>query len=512
MNSENNNDMGAISLGSVDNSNNLNSMPVPPMSVDNSVGPVPPVDNNIPTPIGENNSVNLSTTSDILPTSPIENAVPTPEVTPVESIPTPEPVSPVAPVEPVAPVAPTPAPSIDSGYSAIPNNNIGTVPPINNNGFEAPVAPVATMPSAPQSEEAPAPTTPVAPVAPVEPLPYDIPETINNISSVPVFNDIGTIPPIPDTPAAVVNHANPSKKKGMNKIVFVIIVLLAMAAVGAGVYIFLHLSNQNSSGVKVKNVEIEIGSNKSSLITDYATFNGIDYNVCSLDTTEIKETNTLNAEYPFAITCSGTVYKGTAKIVDKTKPEVTLKGVKAEINAEVKPEDFIDSCKDSTKCSYAFKDETKLKDDLTKSGSYEVPIIVKDEAGNEVEVTGSLTVNANVADLYLICTKGNENLTETNKLGIVNNEFNKANTRSYSFKLSSEEYQSLKTESSGKTEVTYKNITGTAEFRDEDTTLIISKYLTYEELNKEANQELPLQIGALKEFYVSKEYTCNLGY
>ncbi len=511
MNNENNNDFNAISLGNVDNSNNLSPEPVAPIplgSQDNSnvvdlneKGPVMPVEPVAPVTPEEPINLVMETneaipapinTDDIIPDN---NTVINPELTPAEN----------------GSVDTSAQQSINNNelFTSIPNNNIGTVPPFNNNDAldsVAPVTPVATMPS----EEVPA--NSVEPVAPVEPLPYDIPSTINNYDSVPSFNEIGMVPPIPDTPVAVQNQGKPSKKKGMNKLVFVLIVLLAMTAVGVGVYMFLHISSSKAAPVKVKNVEIEMGSTVSSLITDYATFYGIDYNTCSLDTTDIKDTNKLNAEYPFAVTCADTIYKGTAKIVDKTKPEVTLKKVNAKLNAEIKPEDFIESCEDNSKCSYEFKDELKLKDNLAQAGTYEVPIIVKDESGNEIEVVGSLLVNANAADLYLVCTKGNDNFIEANKLGLVNNEFNKVDTRSYTFKLTNEEYQTLKTESADKNEITYKNITGSAEFNDENTTVVISKFLTYEELNKEAGVELPLQIGSLKEFYKNKGYDCNLEY
>lgn len=495
MNSENNNDLNAISLGSVDNSNNLNTNPV---------GPVPPVspvvNEEIPTPISTNEGQNTIGEN----TVPVMPEVPATPVSPVE------PIAPVAFVEPVAPLEPinpepstepiiTPeAPTNNDMFSAIPNNNIGTVPPMADNSYNVPVAPVATMPS-----------TPVEPVAPVPPLQYDVPDTINNISSVPVFNDIGTVPPIPDIPVQNVPQNVPKKKKGINKGIFILIILVSMAAVGVGVYMFLHISNSKASPVITKKVEIEVGSAVSSLITDYATFKGIDSSNCSLNITEITDTKVLNKEYPFTITCNETVYRGTAKIVDTVKPEVTLKNVNVSLNNEVKPEDFIATCKDNTTCSYEFVKEDELKQNITKAGTYEVPIKVKDEANNEIEVNGSLTVTENIAELYLVCSKGNDTLMEANKLGIANNTFNKFNTRSYTFKLSAEEYQALKTESTGKTDVTYKGITGRAEFRDTDNTLILSKELTYEDLNKEANAEIPLDFAGLKAFYTEKGYTCN---
>ncbi len=81
--------------------------------------------------------------------------------------------------------------------------------------------------------------------APVAPLNYDIPETINSFSSSPIFNDIGTVPPINDAPVTTdvvspppADEPKPDAKKGMNKVLFVLIVVLALAAVGVGVYVF----------------------------------------------------------------------------------------------------------------------------------------------------------------------------------------------------------------------------------------------------------------------------------
>ncbi len=488
MNSENNNDLNAISLGSVDNSNNFNTNPIEP------VAPVAPIENaDIPTPISPNPNDVASINS-----TPVMPEVPT---TPVSSTPV-SPVAPVAPVTEIVTETPVTTSTNNDMFSAIPNNNIGTVPPIADTNYSVPVTPVAPISNAPLENE----TT----VAPVEPLPYDIPDTINNISSVPVFNDIGTVPPIPDIPAQTVPQNKDSKKnKGLNKGIFVLIILVAMAAVGVGVYVFLHISNNKVAPVVLKKIKIEVGSSVSSLITDYATFNNIDSNDCSLNITEITDTKILNKEYPFSIACEGTVYRGTAKIVDTIKPEVTLKNVNVSLNSEVKAEDFIAECKDNTACSYEFVKEDELKKNLANAGTYEVPIKVKDEANNEIEVTGSLVVTSNTAELYLVCTKGNDSLMEANKLGIVNNVFNKFNTRTYTFKLTAEEYQKLKTESTGKLEVTYKGITGRAEFKDTDNTLVLAKDLTYEDLNKEANAEIPLDFGGLKAFYTDKGYTCN---
>ena len=115
----------------------------------------------------------------------------------------------------------------------------------------------------------------IPPVAPVTPINYDVPETINNFSTTPVFNDIGTVPPIPDSPIGPIGVPNndnlkpPKKDKGIPKVLFVLIIVLSITAVGVGVYIFLHVANKNA--VMPRMIRLEAGSEISTNINDYAT-------------------------------------------------------------------------------------------------------------------------------------------------------------------------------------------------------------------------------------------------
>lgn len=354
---------------------------------------------------------------------------------------------------------------------------------------------------------------PVQPIQPESTIQYDIPEPINNFNTTPVFNEIGTVPPIPNGPVNEPTFNNGDKKKRkMNKTIFVLIIILALTAVGVAVYIFLHLAS-NKTYVRTKNVDLEIGSTVSTNILDYATFSNVDSNTCSLDTTAISDTNTLNAEYTYKIVCGTNSYTGKVKIVDTVKPEVKLKDVTIAVNGSITPESFILECKDSTKCSYVFKEEEKVKEYLKTPESYRVGIIVTDEAGNETEVTGTLTVSDTVSSVYLICTKQDSNYTEMLRLGLINSEFSKVATRVYTFKFATkDEYTTFKNENSDKVEVTYQNITGSPEFNDENLTLSISKILTYDELNSEAGSTVPISTGDLKSFYQEKGYTCSIGF
>lgn len=357
----------------------------------------------------------------------------------------------------------------------------------------------------------------VAPLEPVAPVNYDIPEVIDNA---PVFNDIGTVPPISDIPIANNVIAEPAmpetpKKKGMNKTLFVVLIILALCVVGGVVYVFLNKANNSKPSVQTRSVKIEAGTDVSTNIKDYAIFNNMDASTCNFDTSEITDTNKVGAEYRFTITCGDKTYPGKATIVDTTSPDVTLKEVEVSINEDVTAEDFIAECKDISKCSYAFKDEEKLKEYLSTASSYHVPIIVKDEAGNEKEVTGTLNVSENATTMSLVCSKTSDAYEEVSKFGLLesDNTFNKSTKRIYTFKFNEkEEYEKLRDDNKDKKEITYQNMTGAPEFNDDSLTLTLTKKIAYSDLVSEVGSEIPSSYGELKSFFENKEYSCSIGY
>ncbi len=356
-----------------------------------------------------------------------------------------------------------------------------------------------------------APTGENVPLEPVAPLNYDVPEVINNSNETPFLNEIGTVPPVNNIPNPSENldsNGNNSGKK-TNILIFIIIIVLALTAVGVGVYIFLNTANK--SKVILKNMQIEYGQEISLNIDDYAIFENIDKNTCSLDVSNLKS-DTIGAKYDFSISCidKGT-YRGSATVVDTTKPEVKTKDVRVGVNGNLEIKSFIASCEDATECSYAYENEDKVKEALTKAGEYEIGIIVKDEANNETLVKAKLIVSDTYADLYLNCSTKTNDYSVLTKLGLNDGEFNKVGIRTYTFTLSEEEYNNLKTNTTN-TEITYKQITGPYEFKDEDHTLIITKIISYEELVAEVGSELPTSGGELRDFYNSKGQSCLIGY
>ena len=447
-----NNDLNAVSLGSIGIGNVNNIPPVPP--IENLNG----VESNV-----------SSITSPVNPDSPN---------TTVNSVP------PVESVSPATPVA-TPSTPIESVQS------VGNVPSIE-------AMSQGTIP-------------PVDPIPPVQPVSYDIPETINNFNTTPVFNEIGTVPPIANIPVQTptMNTDEPKPKRKTNKLIFVIIIVLLIAAVGVGVYIFLNLSNKPASiSVIPKEVEIEVGSEVSSNILDYATFNGVNSANCTLNTSNITDTSVVGNEYSFSVTCGANTYNGTATIVDTTAPSAVPKDFTVQLNGEVSPQDFISSCTDATDCAYAFSDPDAVSEYLTVTGEHSVDIIVTDEAGNTSTVSATLTVTEDeVPELYLTCSLNNETL----KLGVTSSNFTGNALRTYSFTFNStDEYNSFKTQNENSESVTYQNVTGTPSFDDTTLTLTLTENLTKADLDQEEGSTLPTTYGELRQYYGAQGYSCTI--
>ncbi len=113
-----------------------------------------------------------------------------------------------------------------------------------------------------------------------------------------------------------------------------------------------------------------------------------------------------------------------------------------------------------------------------------------------------LTVNASINGQSVIY-----------KLGIENGNFNESALKTYVFKITNDEdYNKLKSDSAGKSEIAYNNVTGSPTFSDVDKSVSISQILDYNDLNKEENTTLPLTIGDLRAYYESKGYSCSLGF
>ncbi len=388
------------------------------------------------------------------------------------------------------------------------NNASSSTPEVNNQEE------TLDLDKQPEVSNNPMPDVPLEPVAPIN---YDVPEVISNVNETPFLNEIGTVPPIaniPDvTPPPIKNEAPTTGEQGSktNKLLFIIVIVLALTAVGVGVYIFLTVAKrQNAPAIIAKDVKIELGEEISLNIDDYVTLRKIAKDTCSLDTSKLKS-DELGAKYEFSVTCNDIVRKGTATVVDTVKPVVKVKDVQVGVKGNLDVNSFIASCEDATECFYAFENEDEVKKNLETAGDYIVTIIVKDTSNNETKVKAKLNVSDTVADLYLNCSNKTDEYSVVTKYGIKDSEFNKTGIRIYTFTLTEEEYNTLKNGTTGN-EITYKDITGTYEFRDDDKTLNITKIMSYEELVAEAGSELPSTGGELRDFYNNRGDVCTIGY
>ncbi|MBE6154643.1 MAG: hypothetical protein E7163_03635 [Firmicutes bacterium] len=340
---------------------------------------------------------------------------------------------------------------------------------------------------------------------------YDIPEPINNFNITPIFNDIGIVPPLEKNDNFSENLNENKPKKGINKTLFVIIIIISLFLVGSIVYFLLHNANSKAT-IITKEVSLEIGDEVSTNKNDYAIFKNVNSNNCSLDTSSVKDIK-LGAKYTYKIICNNESYTGTLTVIDTKPPEVKTKKVTIGVNGNITAESFISECNDnSKKCFYKFENESKVMNHLKTPESYHVNIIVSDEAKNTTVVTVELIVSEDVPSLYLICTKDFEDYKITNKFGIVESMFNKYTNRTYEFHFDNqEEYNTFKDNNKDKEDVTYKNITGAPNYNDNNLILSINKEISYDDLNNEDDDIVPLNFGELKSFYQNKGYICKIG-
>ena len=322
----------------------------------------------------------------------------------------------------------------------------------------------------------------------------------------PPKNSVGELPPKDDGP----------KKKKEKKVLFVILIIVLILGVAFGVYYYLNMAKKKSldNQVKTNNLVLELGSSIETDITKYATFNGISSANCVLDTTKIDNKNV--GTYDYTITCGTNKYTGKVVVQDTVSPKVTTKDVTASLNETIKPESFIETCDDSTVCSYEFNDENAVKTDLATAGTYIVSIKVKDASGNTVIVNGNLTVTGNSITSYLECTSPVTLQTSysgttfsVDKLGFdSSNTFVSSASRiiKYVF-LKASDYTSIKQNNENAS--SYDNISGTLAWDDTNYTLSITNNLPLNTLTSDYGSTFPTDYNTIKSFYENKQYTCE---
>lgn len=316
--------------------------------------------------------------------------------------------------------------------------------------------------------------------------------------------DIGQVPP----------EQKDNKKKPMNKILFILLIVALIAGVAYGVYYYLSLGNKNDNRVKTKDVSLVIGETLPTDVREYATFTEINPTNCLLDTTLVNVTKT--GTYDYSITCGSKIYKGKVLVKEGELPEVVLKDATIEVNGEIKPEDFIESCDDDD-CTYAFVKENEVLELLKKAGGpYEVEIKITAKSGSSVVKKGNLTITEFAIIAYLECTSPSGNIegykgtkTIVDRLAIgKGNVFVNLATRNYVYTFTDEvEYNQLKTEKEEATE--FDKITGNLEFNDTEKNLKITVKLVGDTLDLEYGGEFPKEYIKINAYYTGKDYTCR---
>ncbi|MDE6284877.1 MAG: hypothetical protein K2M17_03955, partial [Bacilli bacterium] len=313
--------------------------------------------------------------------------------------------------------------------------------------------------------------------------------------------NIGMAPPSND----------PNTKKPMNKIVFVILIIVLMLGVAFGVYYYLSVSKTKIS-VSTRDLTISTGDVLSSNPSDYATITGTNSSNCAVNTLNV-DTATVGS-YEYILTCNGTEYKGKVNVQDGVPPVLKTKIVYKKINGTVVADDFVESCTDSSKCTYDFESASKVNEFMsTTGGPNEVNIKAQDGSGNTTVGKGILYVLPSDLRLFGVCSTPDE--SESNFVRKTTDRFAIGDSflylgaarREYSYSFANvEAYQAAVGEKLPT--MTYNGVTGLATYDDVGYTLTISTDLDTATLNNEFNGTFPTNYLEILTTYRVRNYTC----
>ncbi len=325
---------------------------------------------------------------------------------------------------------------------------------------------------------------------------------VNGFTSANKMESIGAMPP----------QNNEPKKKGMNKILFVLLIIILICAVAFGVYYFLNISN-NTVKLTTKTVSVGIGETLPDDIKEYVTVTKGNINICSINTKNV-DTQT-SGEYDVTITCGKKTYTSKVVVSDKTGPVATLNMLFKTVNSTVTSEDFIKTCNDPSNCKTSFASDDAVNEYLkTAGGPYSVAIIAEDDLGNKSEYTATLYVTSEEIFLYANFASSEESLTDYKAKKTVTDvlAFSKGLTflnvarRDVKYTFENEtEYFEIVTEK--KDTMTFDGITGIATYDDKNLSFTISTDLSLDTLNSENNGSFPTSYQDIQAIYKNKGYT-----
>lgn len=304
-----------------------------------------------------------------------------------------------------------------------------------------------------------------------------------------------------------------STGSGGSKTIIFLLILVLIGAIGFGVYYFLSMTKEKATSISIvtKEVRLELGSNLSTDLTDYATVTGYDTNNCTLDLTNINIQKV--STYKFSVTCGKVTQDGTIIVDDTIAPKVVANDLVLLPNSSLKVEDFIESCEDSSNCTYRFSED--IEDKLSKIGEYDIQIIASDSYNNETVVNAKLTISRNAPVRYLTCVSKEQELesipasmVHTYRIGITSNEtfFNAVRTTKFTYH-SLEDYRVMVSQYD--TSLGINEVVGTEIFNESGKSVTIKASKTMEEMNKELNGRLPNDANIMYAYLSGLGYTCN---
>ena len=213
-------------------------------------------------------------------------------------------------------------------------------------------------------------------------------------------------------------------------------------------------------------------------------------------------------------------------VYKNVKKKLVLRLINKKQNEELKPEEFIGLCVDSSECKYEFEDATAAATLTSTVGNdVKVSIIVKDETDNETKVEGILNVIESGIRAYYECTSKEQNLedlnatmTLTHSLGILDTNaadgklaFGGFGTQKFVYKFTdAEQFDKLQKEFKENGTVKINNVEGIASFDKEKLTITMISDLDLANLKTQYGEESFVSYGTLKPLYENTlGYTCK---
>lgn len=318
-----------------------------------------------------------------------------------------------------------------------------------------------------------------------------------------MFAGVPTPPPI--------DNNNNKKGSKISKTTIIIIVVLLIAVIGAAVYFVLNKTKTTSKGtITLNDLQLELGEELSTNISDYGTISGFDSSSCTLDTSKV-DIHKMGA-YDYTVTCGTTSKSAKIMLQDKVAPDVVVKELSVFPGTNVKLEDFIVSCKDASNCSYALEDTTQDLTQLVQNeGTYSLNLIVSDDYDNQTTVAVTLKVTNSAPVKFMYCTPASTNDTTLNAVietsynyGIDNDDVLASiqKVQTYTFE-NQEDYLAAKPN--------YENsATEVVTFDDDEFIITITSDLTTNELATEFNvNPFPTDYSELRQFNLNQGISCK---